>query len=77
MRVTKIVTHDRKIFLCRTIEELGRFLSNYRTDEEARLRCEFPAQQFLVDHIEVVEMTKGEYWEYPATTGSAHYFRRS
>jgi hypothetical protein len=58
MEILKIVTHDQKTFLCHTREELERFLSNYRTDEEPRLKREFPNNQFLVDHIEVTEMTE-------------------
>ena len=75
MKVAKIVTHDQKTFFCQTVGELKRFLSNYRADEEERLEREFPDKQFLVDHVETVEMTEEEYQNIPATTESACYFR--
>jgi hypothetical protein len=61
LKIAKIVTHDQKTFFCQTLEELKRFMSNYRTDEEERLKREFPDEQFLLDHIEVTLMTKEEY----------------
>jgi uncharacterized protein YcbK (DUF882 family) len=75
MKVAKIVTHDQKTFFCQTVGGLKRFLSNYRADEQERVKREFPDKQFLVDHVETVEMTEEEYQNIPATTESARYFR--
>ena len=77
MKVIKIVTNDQKTFFCQTQEELARFVANYGAEERARLKRKFPSKQFLVDHVEMVEMTEEEYQDVPATTDSARYFRET
>ena len=75
MKVFKIVTLDQKSFICSTQGELERFIDNYETDKAEYIKTEFPESQFLVDHIEVINMDEEEYHKLPATVESSQYFR--
>ena len=63
MKVIKIVTHDGADFFCETEDELRTFIKNYR--ERGKILAEEKGSQFLVDHLENIEMEKEEYYNLP------------
>lgn len=74
MKVFEIVCHDGKRFMCKEQEELENFVENYRRLEGDRIRREFPKKQFLVDHVETIEIDEEDYISMPASTESVAYF---
>lgn len=68
MRVAKIVCHDGQEFFCRSQEKLSAFIKTYRERNEDRIRRDYLKEQFLVHHIEAIEMTEEEYNTISATT---------
>ena len=74
MKALKIVCHDGKEFMCKEERELRTFLWNYRQLEGEKIKRKFPGKQFLVDHIETIEIDERDYMATPASTESIRYF---
>jgi len=60
--------------MCKEQEELRTFIKNYRRLEGDRLKREFPDKQFLVDHIQMIDIDEKDYMATPASTESIKYF---
>ena len=79
IKVVKIVTHPDEygnphdgVYYCRTQEELDTFIKNYR--ERGKFLAHRIKSQWLVDHMENMEMTEKEFNEMPVSNWSAKYF---
>ena len=74
MKAFKIVCHDGEEFMCKEQKELMTFIKNYRRLEGDRLKREFSDKQFLLDHVEIIEIDEKDYKAIPASTESIKYF---